>query len=1136
MTEGSGKCFFCGKPDGEGVRLLRYEARYICEKCLEEFGQPSLFRLSNLMQNAGRETSAEAPGTVCPPSNEKPSEESYIPATEESHLAINKESRLIVAEARQSLGRTYETIAFEIVKAYFPRRPFTVRAEIYEEGMTLRRSIEISVQGSCISDELEAAEFMLRRNLGLADGDKISVVSTGPPEIFDAVLPSGRRWVSQLADMKREEAEKLLQWNVYGTRRKRDAAAETERIPLEIAETVGVALRRHLDSYSNPAVLCRFALVTALSGYYDRCRHALFHIPAESPYSPEAANILAMIEAEDKAGKGVSESIRVLKNELLAHNTKRIIGDVLRFNLALLLEETGELGSAEELYRRIFERDWHFLDVRERLGRMSPEGIASADCAKNLRFIRRALSHWHQRLGSFPESLNELAPSWISSVPACPVSGIAYDYEKTSSSFKIWCGRCQSDGGSAETGQSGERSEEAEQSPEGRAEAEQSIEGRMEAEHSAEGSEEAELSAEAGESWHIDLSVSESEPDNSGTAIYVIDSGAPGHQGRESQNGPHIGADEASEHNSGDSAGESVKLSMDEPAVKAIASACAEAGKMKMSQVGTEHLLLGILRTATGRVARILKKSGVMISKIRREIRKKTEKDYEYGCSEPVFTRFTLAAIEEAFNLARYGTGGRVEMAHLLLGILAMRSDLAFETIGNSGVDVGALECEIVELLQEKGSQIEKSSSPTENQAAVGSGYGNICAAATVEPIKAADGWKVVEAVKTEYWAIFKKDYSLKISETSFRCRLDLRTMTLSSSQITCDSETGRVCYISIPILDAIRDGYDKSDLFSHHDSDRKVLDDEAASAGRRLAASMKYDSMSHALHTERPAIYYTSIADGRTGRIAQAPPGYDFKDMLALSPGNSTLITLMTQSGMKSGERENPRLAFIAVSTGKLISVPFETREVYPEDIRFGPENQILSLVPPGELKVFDFTGVMRRSITAEGFVQGASLHPTLNRVAVGMQGICIWDFDSGDFRQITPYGSYPVWSPDGYQIWFRRDDSTLCTVDVHSGKFNAICMLRGVRHPGLFLSSKPVFSPCGRYLFCALSASSDEAAETGGCRAAMEETGVFERDFLCIIDTVKKQIWSAPGRSQSFLWVPKTGPVNYFFRGGDS
>ncbi|MHC9541121.1 MAG: Clp protease N-terminal domain-containing protein [Vulcanimicrobiota bacterium] len=1106
MTEGTGQCFFCGKPERKGIRLLRYETGSVCEECLAEFAASSPFSFSDYVLNACKESSTDNPVTrpsdhapavsrkpsadnpalssssiACPPSSKKSAEACDISEASDSHFSMNKEGRIIVARARETLGRAYESIAFEIVKLYFPRRPVTIRARVYEEEMTLHRSMEISVQGTFIADELEATEFMLRRNLGLAEGDTISVVSTGHPEIFDAVLPSERRWVFLLADMKREEAEKLLAWNVHCAGRERDAV-DKERIAAEIADIVGEALRANLDNYSHPAVLCRYALVTALSGYYDRCRQALFRIPGGSPLSAETTNILAMIEAEDKAGKGAGESIRILRRELLALNARTIIGEVLRFNLALLLEEAGELRSAEELYRRIFERDWHFLDVRERLGRLSPEGIASAGCAKNLRIIRRALSHWHSRLGSYPENIVELAPAWISSVPVCPASGIAYDYDKTSSSFRIWCSRCQSVERAGETGQS----------------------------------------AETEELGHIDSSPSDSEPDIPSTERPAIDSGAPDHPERESHNGQRITADEAPEHYSGDSAGETLKLSMDEAAVKAIATACAEAGKMKVSHVGTEHLLLGILRTATGRIARILKKSGVMISKIRREIRKKTGKGDEAGSRELVFTRFALDAIEEAFSLARAGAGGKVETAHLLMGLLAMKSGLACESISNSGVDIAALESEIVAVLRGEDSRIRKDGIPSKSQNAVNAGDFNDNAVEAPKVLNAAEGWKIVEAVKTEYRAVYENNYVLNISETDFRSRLELRSRTFSSSQITYDRIAGKVYYISIPISDVMRDEKGEPRIFSPDMSDRKVLEAESAINDRQLSESEKDDCLSHVMQAVRPAIYSVSLSDGGTERIAQAPSGYDFKGMLALSPCGSTLVTMMAQAGRPAAEKESPRLAFINTSAGRLTSVLFETGEVYPEDIRFGPKNEILSLIPPGDLRIFDFRGIVQHSFTLDGFVQGAAFHPKLNRVAVGMQGICIWDADSGEFRQIATFGSYPVWSPDGCHIWFRRDDSTLCSVEVNSGRVKAICSLRGVRYAGSFLSSRPVFSPCGRYLFCVLSTSSDEAQRAGICRDSVEETDIESgRDFFCIVDTVKKQIWSAPGRSQSFLWI---------------
>lgn len=1146
VTEGPGQCFFCGKPERKGIRLLRYETGSICEECLAEFASSSPFSFSDYVLNACKESStdnhvirpsdfssdvsrkspgetpaqlpsghapagyrkpsAETPAQLpsdlapdggrkpsadnpalsssdhaCPPCREESAEASDIGVSSDSQLALNKDGRMIVAEARESLSRAYENIAFEIVKVYFPRRPVTVRARIYEEGMTLHRSLEISVQGAFIADELEAAEFMLRRNLGLAEGDTISVVSTGHPEIFDAVLPSGRRWVFLLADMKREEAEKLLAWNVHCAGRERDVV-DKERIAAEIADIVGEALRAHLDNYSHPAVLCRYALVTALSGYYDRCRQVLFRIPGDSPLSAETANIRAMLEAENKAGKGAGESIRVLRRELLALNARTIIGEVLRFNLALLLEEAGELRSAEELYRGIFNRDWYFLDVRERLGWLSPEGIASADCAKNLRIIRRALSHWHNRLGSYPENIGELAPAWISSVPVCPASGATYDYDKTASSFRIWCSRCQSVERAGEAGQS----------------------------------------AETEELGHVDSSPSDDEVGDPVAPYCSSYTDDQTDAERDSQKKPDTSEDGSLECGSDRAAMEAVKSSMDREAVNVMALACAEAGKMKVSHVGTEHILLGILRTATGRIARILKKSGVMISKIRREIKKKTVKDDEAGQKEPVFTRFALNAIETAFYLSGAGAGGKVEIAHLLLGLLAMKSGLACESISSSGVDIAALESEIVAVLRGEGSQIRKDGIPSQGLNAVNACDFNDNAVEAPKVLNAAEGWKAVQAGKTEYRAVYENDYVLKISETDFRTRLDLRSMTFSSSQITYDRITGKVYYISIPISDVMRDEKGEPRISSPDASDRKVLEAESAVNDRQLSESEKDDCLSHVMQAVRPAIYSVSLSDGGTERIAQAPSGYDFKGMLALSPSGSTLVTMMTQAGRPAAEKESPHLAFINTSARRLTSVLFETGEVYPEDIRFGPKNEILSLIPPGDLKIFDFRGIVQHSFTLDGFVQGAAFHPKLNRVAVGIQGICIWDADSGEFRQIAPFGSYPVWSPDGCHIWFRRDDSTLCSVEVNSGKIKAICSLRGVRHSGSFLSSRPVFSPCGRYLFCALSASSDEAQRAGICRDSVEETDIESgRDFFCIVDTVKKQIWSAPGRSQSFLWI---------------
>ena len=68
------------------------------------------------------------------------------------------------------------------------------------------------------------------------------------------------------------------------------------------------------------------------------------------------------------------------------------------------------------------------------------------------------------------------------------------------------------------------------------------------------------------------------------------------------------------------------KAAFDEEARAVMARACAEAKKMGVSYVGTEHLLLGILKTVNGRVAGILKRAGIRISRVRGEVKNENDK------------------------------------------------------------------------------------------------------------------------------------------------------------------------------------------------------------------------------------------------------------------------------------------------------------------------------------------------------------------------------------------------------------------------------------------------------------------------------------------------------------------------------
>jgi len=473
---------------------------------------------------------------------------------------------------------------------------------------------------------------MIRRSLSLAESDRVMVLSACSPELFEAHLPSGRAWVFQLLGITGKEAEQLLEWNVYIKNSCNDAHENTSLIIMSI---IGDSLRDFVNNYSEPSCAYRYSLSTSLSGYLERARQALPKAAADPRFAVEAANILAMIEVEDPDGRGIQAAVDILRNAL-ASRQSGIGGKVLRYNLARLLEETGDLKEAEELYRVIFQHDWHFLDVRERLRNLSPLEIASAECAKNLRIICRAVSYCCQNTGTLPGALQDLVPAYLSSLPECPVSRKSYEYSRDEGLFKVLCTGCRDE----ECGKVYEKTEPA-------------TEGEIDAPPST---------------------CCQEETDVHRASPPVTDIQ--------------------------ESAVQSSSHSFTKEAQEAMIQAHAEAQKMGVSYVGTEHLLLGVIKAVRGKTAGLLRKASVKLSRIRGEAKKRTIREYEPLADDVQFTRLAKKAIEEAFNTVYRLDCKDICPEHLLLGILSVRNGIACDILQQCGVDIEAVRAGIHKVLR----------------------------------------------------------------------------------------------------------------------------------------------------------------------------------------------------------------------------------------------------------------------------------------------------------------------------------------------------------------------------------------------------------------------------------------------------
>jgi ATP-dependent Clp protease ATP-binding subunit ClpC len=138
-----------------------------------------------------------------------------------------------------------------------------------------------------------------------------------------------------------------------------------------------------------------------------------------------------------------------------------------------------------------------------------------------------------------------------------------------------------------------------------------------------------------------------------------------------------------------------------ERARKVIKYAREEAQRLGHEYIGTEHLLLALVREGTGVAATVLQKLDVEPRKIRTEIEKlvKERSDILPGGSKFPFAPRAKKSLEFAVEEARQLGHNYIGTEHILLGLLREGEGHAFQVLENLGVRVEQVRSEVLELL-----------------------------------------------------------------------------------------------------------------------------------------------------------------------------------------------------------------------------------------------------------------------------------------------------------------------------------------------------------------------------------------------------------------------------------------------------
>jgi len=118
-----------------------------------------------------------------------------------------------------------------------------------------------------------------------------------------------------------------------------------------------------------------------------------------------------------------------------------------------------------------------------------------------------------------------------------------------------------------------------------------------------------------------------------------------------------------------------------------------EAGAMGCAQLGTEHVLLGLLRADVGAASRALRAAGLDLLAARAAVRELAEmgfgREEATGDLEP--TTNCRAAFERALHEAIAAGSDRLRPEHLLLAVLADAGSGAVRTLAYLGVEADAV-------------------------------------------------------------------------------------------------------------------------------------------------------------------------------------------------------------------------------------------------------------------------------------------------------------------------------------------------------------------------------------------------------------------------------------------------------------
>jgi len=124
-----------------------------------------------------------------------------------------------------------------------------------------------------------------------------------------------------------------------------------------------------------------------------------------------------------------------------------------------------------------------------------------------------------------------------------------------------------------------------------------------------------------------------------------------------------------------------------------------EAQSLNHSYIGTEHILLGLVREEEGAAAKVLTNLGVSLNKVRASVEFVIGRGEKPSTSETGLTPRARRVIELAIDEARYLGHNYIGTEHLLLGLLREGEGIAAGVLDSFGITLERARAEIERVL-----------------------------------------------------------------------------------------------------------------------------------------------------------------------------------------------------------------------------------------------------------------------------------------------------------------------------------------------------------------------------------------------------------------------------------------------------